>query len=554
MYPGVHDFENFQVTVNRSDGFCPGNAWYSPGDPSINFCLPGGGHPNTAWTSVVYHEYGHHLVAAGGSGQGQYGEGMGDVMSNIILDTHLLGLGFFGDCDVPLRDPVANFRTYPCGGGIHDCGQLLSGCFWDLREELVITEPDDYQMILLDLAVNSILEHTGSGITPDITIDVLTLDDDDGDIFNGTPHYAEIDAAFTPHNMDPPPLSLFSFNYPDDRPEVINPDGGTTFTVEITPLLKNPAPGTATLHLDSGSGFDAIALDEISENLYEVVIPASECGSIVSYFFSAESDGGAEQVHPVDAPDGSFSALSAYGPGQITFEDDFETDQDWSVQDSPGLTAGTWERGTPVGGGDRGDPPTDADGSGQGYLTENQDGDSDVDDGTTILTSPVMDASGDKVLLSYYRWYDNTFGNAPESDIFEVDISDDGGASWQSLEVVGPSGPEVAGGWFYKEFNLDEIPGFELNDQFRVRFVASDLGAGSVVEAGVDGVKLQEIDCEQSCVGDIDGGDGEVNTADLLTLLAGWGTNGPGADIAEPLDVVDTADLLGLLSAWGQCE
>ncbi|NIQ84663.1 MAG: hypothetical protein GTN83_07560, partial [Acidobacteria bacterium] len=57
----IADETNFTVNTNRTDGFCPGNAWYSSGDPSINFCQAEGTSPNTAWSSVIYHEYGHHL-------------------------------------------------------------------------------------------------------------------------------------------------------------------------------------------------------------------------------------------------------------------------------------------------------------------------------------------------------------------------------------------------------------------------------------------------------------------------------------------------------------
>jgi len=46
-------------------------------------------------------------------------------------------------------------------------------------------------------------------------------------------------------------------------------------------------------------------------------------------------------------------------------------------------------------------------------------------------------------------------------------------------------------------------------------------------------------------------GDGVVDVFDLLDLLANWGTNGAGSDIAEPNDVVDVFDLLALLAAWG---
>ncbi|MEE9553076.1 MAG: carboxypeptidase regulatory-like domain-containing protein, partial [candidate division Zixibacteria bacterium] len=203
-YPVINSQTEFPVYVNRTDGYCPGNAWYDGG--SINFCQSGSGYPNTAFADIVHHEYGHHLVAVAGSGQGQYGEGMSDVMALLITDSPYMGLGFFGNCNGPLRNADNNIQ-YPCSGPIHDCGQLISGCVWDTREALAITNPVDYIDILSNIAVNAILLHTGENIDPSITIDYLTLDDDDGDIGNGTPHFDEITAGFGAHNMwaGPPP-------------------------------------------------------------------------------------------------------------------------------------------------------------------------------------------------------------------------------------------------------------------------------------------------------------------------------------------------------------
>ena len=56
-------------------------------------------------------------------------------------------------------------------------------------------------------------------------------------------------------------------------------------------------------------------------------------------------------------------------------------------------------------------------------------------------------------------------------------------------------------------------------------------------------------------IGDTDG-DGDVDTADLLALLAAWGGYGEECILAD-LDLsgdVDTADLLLLLANWGPCE
>ncbi len=541
--------ESFPIWVNRTDGFCPGNAWYDPGDESINFCLSSGSStPNTAWTSVVQHEYGHHLVNAGGSGQGQYGEGTGDVMSVIILDNPTLGIGFFGSCGGGLRDADNSFE-YPCNTGSHACAPLYSGCVWDTRNELVVTEPDDYTEILNFLAVNSILVHSGSDITPQMTIDWLTLDDDDSDIGNGTPHYNEIAAGFGAHGMDAPALTLVAVAYPDEQPEVVSPNGTTTMRVQFQEIGAQIDESSPTLMVNTGSGFSPFPMSMTGTNEYLASFPSSDCGSELQYYVSVETDGGVTQTSPSNAPDASFSTTAAFGAPVQIFADNFQSNLGWSV--SGDATDGQWTRGFPVNC-NRGDPDSDFDGSGNAYLTDNSAAsscNSDVDGGTTILTSPVMDASEGSTILSYARWYDNTAGSAASADTMVIEISDDNGASWVNLENVGPGGAQASGGWYTVQFQLDDIPGFLPTDEVRVRFSVSDLGEGSVVEAGIDDVKLQSFDCN-ACIADLNG-DGALNFFDISTFLDLFGTgdlavdlNGDGA-----LNFFDVSEYLGLFGA-----
>jgi hypothetical protein len=365
--------------------------------------MSGGGHPNTAWGAVIHHEYGHHLVASAGSGQGEYGEGMSDSVDMVMNDDPGLGYGFFGPCDEPLRTAEAGLQ-YPCSGGIHYCGQVLSGCIWDTRNELVITEPVTYRDIIANLTINSILLHSGSSITPQITIDFLTLDDDDDDIFNGTPHYNEINTGFSAHNMPGPQLDPISFEYPNGRPAIIDPDQTATFQVNVLSVLEDPVPDTGELHysIDDGA-VQTVSMDYLGSDQYEAVLPAAECESLITWWVSAEADGSGVVTDPRDAPDSTYATVVATDI-IIAFEDDFNTDQNWSVQNN--CSDGQWERGIPAGGGDRGDPPTDADCSGYCYVTDNADGNSDVDDGSTTLISPVMDAPGGNTMgpAGMARW------------------------------------------------------------------------------------------------------------------------------------------------------
>ena len=287
-------------------------------------------------------------------------------------------------------------------------------------------------------------------------------------------------------------VAPIKFGYGSETPRFLQSGGGVVeMTLTVEDFIGSAAAGTGVLYVDRGEGFETYPLTQTSNNEYDVVFPETTCGSEVHYYFSAEATDGTTVRSPIDAPAHVHTAVSADSV-TLAFSDDFETDQGWTVAGD--AADGSWDKGIPLGGGDRGDPPVDADGSGQCFLTDNVDGNSDVDDGVTTLTSPLMNATGPFAIdaaVSYWRWYTNDAGGNSGADIFEVEISNDGGENWTSVETVGPTGNEISGGWIQQTFLLNDV--IERTDQMQIRFTASDLNKASVVEAGIDGVEINLI-------------------------------------------------------------
>lgn len=313
-----------------------------------------------------------------------------------------------------------------------------------------------------------------------------------------------------------------NISFPSGFPVYVDP-AGQTLQIGLSDAAGSPVASTLTLHVDTGNGFVDIPATQISGSLYEAEFPPALCGSTVNYYVSVETTfGGQVETAPSCAPNDFYSV--GVGGTVSTYEDNFETDQSWTV--SGNADDGQWNRGVPAGGGDRGDPAIDADGSGQCFLTDNVDGNSDVDGGSTILTSPILDGSAAGSVLSYYRWYSNDFGGGPNEDIFEVEISNDGGSTWTNLETVGPAGPETGGGWFRSEFLISDVLTPTAN--MRIRFIATDDGAGSVVEAGVDGILIELDDCEIEPV---------IVPPANANVFRGILVSGSSADLADSDDV-----------------
>jgi len=276
------------------------------------------------------------------------------------------------------------------------------------------------------------------------------------------------------------PTAGIAFDYPNGIPALVSPSAPTAFNVSITGVFGGQVDaGSGRLNYSvDGGAYVRPALTEIGTDLYTAELPTVPCGSTIEFYLSVRMVGGSSVTDPdISAP---YSAVPADNV-DVMLDDNFQTDLGWTV--SGDAADGQWDRGVPVGGGDRGDPAADFDGSGACYLTDNLDDNTDVDDGTTILTSPMLDLSSGDAEISYARWFSNNSGSAPSSDYMYVRISNDNGSNWTLVETIGPL-IQSSGGWYEHTFMAGDF--VTPTSQVRVRFEAGDLGDGSVVEAGVD--------------------------------------------------------------------
>ncbi|MCP4550112.1 MAG: T9SS type A sorting domain-containing protein [bacterium] len=234
---------------------------------------------------------------------------------------------------------------------------------------------------------------------------------------------------------------------------------------------------------NGGEHSASLTLIDADTGHYRAEIPGYQTNIKINYWIQATDS--ADNVSR--NPEGGDSFYEFWILGEVlALDDDMQTDQGWSVNTD--ASTGAWTRVDPIGvfdGSTTVSPEDDASIDGTlCWITGNDEdgnqGTDDIDNGTTTLTSPVYDLTTvTNAQLSYRRWYSNDTGSSPGQDTWRVEITANG-SDWETLENTTSSDRS----WSLHSFLIDDY--IELTATVQIRFIASDLGDGSVVEAGVD--------------------------------------------------------------------
>lgn len=288
------------------------------------------------------------------------------------------------------------------------------------------------------------------------------------------------------------------FAFPASTPLVVSPEGEAV-ALELVTAPGVTVAGGASLHVNSGAGWSEIPLAAQPAGGYLASFPPAACGADLAWYVTARSNTGRTWSWPQGAP-AIVAHVTAAATVSVTVSDRLDVPTGWTGSSAGDTaTSGRWEHGDPNG--STAQPEDDHSFAGTNCWftgqapSQSQVGLADVDGGFTTLTTPVYDLSGlQQPVISYWRWYANAIGSGtPFEDVFTVQISNDGGATWSTVEVVGPTGEVVFGGWFQHQFRVADV--IAPTNQVRLRFVASDLGNPSTVEAAIDDLAIADVTC-----------------------------------------------------------
>jgi trimeric autotransporter adhesin len=294
---------NQQLTVNVNlNQTC--NAYWN--GSTLNFFKSGGGCANTGQIAgVSLHEFGHGIDqndATGTATDGATGESYGDTTALIALHDSCLGEGFLGsncagygdactactgvrDADyakhasntpatadnfIRVHCPAASGGAGPCGKEVHCESYVPTETMWDLAARDLPSPGTGVAWTILDrlwyLSRNTATKsfscttgstYTSNGCSAGSLWEVFrAVDDDDGNLSNGTPHGGALFAAFNRHGI------------------ACTTDAGASTTFSgCTP------PASPTLSITAGDNSAALAWTASGTAVYDVFRNETGCNA-----------------------------------------------------------------------------------------------------------------------------------------------------------------------------------------------------------------------------------------------------------------------------------
>lgn len=470
--------------------------------------------------SVLYHEYGHginnrlyyDLGSDYGMNNSALHEAMADITSAFILDECRMGAYAFLDDTSRVVRNIDNENKYPddMTGESHNDGLVLGGALWDLKEATSL----DY--------IKRITHFTRYG-TPDgyptelcyyqYLIELLTVDDDDGDLSNGTPNMGKILTAFNKHNIGMNiPVSRSFVHEQIPNSEEFDRTFNATFAFEDMGILNSKIDSAfiiyTTNNFETINRVKALADETSGENAFIATIPELDKPSFVRYKFEYYIS---NNVNALYAPIDSGETYKFFAGYKVLYKDSFNSPNSWTIgaKDDFGYL-GEFEITKPekVSLGNENEiifqPGEDHSINDETCLvTDGKSYDSFYEgmlfNGQTSAISEIYDLEKQKnVIISFWMWTSILISIDKEYDDARFLYgSNDGGITWNLLSVIDSKSVRD-----WEEFFL-LLPQELCTSEFRLKFVAyaslkSDIHMDWLIDdmsilVPVDGVSVNEV-------------------------------------------------------------
>jgi hypothetical protein len=395
----------FPVRVNDATATCA--AFYEPGAGTI-FYRTGGGCNNSAYDSVLSHEYGHAIDdAIGGITHRGLSEGIADMIAMYRLGDPIVGRNFFQDGRfVRTGENTRQWPATECGSEIHCVGETFMGFAWQARQNLIASLGAGPGVARAEYVFLNALFGNGPDI-PAQVLDTYVQDDDDGNLVNGVPDQTELDAAADFHSL-PHPRARFVSIVHTPLANTSNSTADHVVRATVT-SSRGPIAWVRLAYAPAGStSFTTVFMTPTgTPNEYAATIPAATfpCPSAAVYAIGAADTQGSLASAPSDAPTTLFQ-FRVGAPHRLFFDDFEHGVNGWTHGFN--RIADDWEQGPPNQQQlNRWDPLAAFSGSNVwgndlGRPMFNGDYPNAVDN---FLTSPTLNATGrSRLHLIFQRW------------------------------------------------------------------------------------------------------------------------------------------------------